>query len=295
MSRVRRRGFSMVELLILIGIVVLLAAIILPAVSRAREMGRRTVCVSHIGQLTAAWLTYATDNDGHLPNQWGSPAWRGGLTAEQLAAEGIRGLFVYRDPSTTIPRGQLWPYLRDLKTYTCPDDPQEFHWVNHAAAAGGPTGAMPGGTGTSYGVNPLLGDLGIPSGWPRPPRDPFKKPPYAAYRASTVSRIKSPAHTYVFIEDIDWQGIEFPSVPIYPNNLAGTLVPNGRLHLNRSGKAEGCSIAFADGHAIFWNYAIADAAASGFGESAFRDEFLQGKGPDVMQLAAWSGGPVPPK
>ena len=286
MQHVRRRGFSYVELLIVIGIIVLLVALVLPGVNRARELARRTVCISHIGQLTAAWLAYAGDNDGHLPNQWGSPAWHGGLTQQQLTTEGIRGLFNYHDPFATISRGQLWPYLKNLKTYTCPDDPQEFHWVNHLQ------GATPGGTGTSYGMNFLIGDVGIPSGWPRP-RLPTNKPPYAAYRALLISRIKSPANTYVFIEDIDWNGRESPSVPIYANNLATQVVPNGRLHLNRSGKAEGCSIAFADGHAIFWNYAIA--ADSGGNSDEFSEEFFQGKGPDVMQLAAWSGGPIPPK
>jgi prepilin-type N-terminal cleavage/methylation domain-containing protein len=282
-----RRGFTLVELLIVLGIIVLLVTIILPAINRAREMGRRSVCISHIGQLTAAWLAYAGDNDGHLPNKWGSPAWDSGLTLEQLASEGRKALGNYHDPCTKIPRGQLWPYINNLKTYTCPDDPQEFHWVNLQ-------GATPGGTGISYEVNPLLGDVGIPPGWPRP-HSQFQKPLYAAYRASSVSRIKSPVHTYVFIEDIDCQGVAFPSVPIYPDHLATTLVPNGRLHLNASAKAEGCSISFADGHALFWNYAIADAGASAFDESAFREEFIQGSGPDVMRLAAWSGGPIPPQ
>jgi hypothetical protein len=45
----------------------------------------------------------------------------------------------------------------------------------------------------------------------------------------------------------------------------------------------------------FLEYPIADASVSGFDEKAFTNEFLQGKGPDVMQLAAWSGGPIPPE
>jgi prepilin-type N-terminal cleavage/methylation domain-containing protein len=295
MNHVRRRGFSLVELLIVLLIIVLLVAIILPAVNRAREMSRRSVCISHIGQLTAAWLAYVGDNDGHLPNSGGSPAWDGALTQEQLALEGTKALWTWHDPSTTIPRGQLWPYLRNLKTYTCPDDPQEFHWVFYAVAAEPRQTTAPGGTGTSYGVNPLLGDLGNP--FPSLPLHvAWGKKPHTAYhynQASSVSRIKSPVHTYVFIEDIDWDGRAFPSVPIYPDHLS-TTEPNGRLHLNASGKTEGCSISFADGHAIFWNYAFAGASPGGDPESPFREEFTQGNGPDVMQLAAWSGGPIPP-
>lgn len=191
--RAQRTGFSLVELLIVLVIILLLVAIVLPAVNRAREMARRSLCVSHIGQLTAAWLAYAGDNDGHLPNKFGSPAWDGALTQEQLASEGPQALWNWHDPATTIPRGQLWPYLRNLKTYTCPDDPQEFHWVTYAFRNLPGQTVASGGTGTSYGVNPLLGDAGNPfptlplhTAWGKKPHTV-----YEYYHASLLSRIVS--------------------------------------------------------------------------------------------------------
>src|SRR5579863_6912646 len=70
-----RKGFTLVELLVVIAIIGVLVGILLPAASRAREMGRRSVCLSNIHQLTEAWLLYADQNKGQLCNSVGNPEW----------------------------------------------------------------------------------------------------------------------------------------------------------------------------------------------------------------------------
>ena len=113
------RAFTLVELLVVIGIIAVLLAILLPAVSRAREQGRQIVCANNEKQIAAAIFMYVNDNRGQLPliiapyppNQTPfeaicmvSPAWM------------------------DYDKGVLWPYIApDILTrqaiFNCPSDP----------------------------------------------------------------------------------------------------------------------------------------------------------------------------
>ncbi len=63
----RRAGFTLVELLVVIGIIAMLIALLLPALSKARESARMAVCASSLRQLHLASVSYANDNRGFLP------------------------------------------------------------------------------------------------------------------------------------------------------------------------------------------------------------------------------------
>jgi prepilin-type N-terminal cleavage/methylation domain-containing protein len=128
-SRFRRpRAFTLVELLVVIGLVAVLLAILLPAIRSARESSRRTVCLSNVRTLIQATLAYATAHDGTLPeasavNASGdgplSPRGSGQAPWTSYDAGGYPGGY-------TVPSigALLLPYLGDGRSmWQCPSAP----------------------------------------------------------------------------------------------------------------------------------------------------------------------------
>ena len=69
-TRHGKRGFTLIELLVVIAIIAILAAMLLPALSQAREKGRQAVCISNLKQLTLGFLMYAQEYREYFPTAY---------------------------------------------------------------------------------------------------------------------------------------------------------------------------------------------------------------------------------
>ena len=102
-----KKAFTLVELLVVIAIIALLMALLLPALERAREQGKRAMCLNNLRQLMIAWNVYADDNDdriitgntstgGHNPDGTCWVYWPGRGALQQQRIQGIEDVLLYK-------------------------------------------------------------------------------------------------------------------------------------------------------------------------------------------------------
>ena len=226
----RARGFTLVELLVVIAVIAILAGMLLPALASAKEKARKTLCLNNARQLTFAWTLYAGDANDRLVYNLGldrrQPVpppnrdlnWVNNVMTWELDADNTNTAFLAKSP--------LGPYLgHSPDVFRCPSDlvlsgvQRQAGWDRRVR---------------SVSMNAMVGDAGpnVQDG------SNVLNPGYRQYLK--LGDIQNPDYIFVILEE-------------HPDSIGDGYFYNNTedkewVHLPASYHNGACNFSFADGH-----------------------------------------------
>jgi prepilin-type N-terminal cleavage/methylation domain-containing protein/prepilin-type processing-associated H-X9-DG protein len=223
-------GFTLIELLVVIAIIAILAAILLPALSSARERAQGLICLNNTHQLALAWQLYADDHNGGLPYNLGMTP--GGSRTNINWVNNVMTWDTSSDNTNvaTLTGASLGVYAQgETRLYRCPSD-RALSSLQYAAGWSARI--------RSYSMNAMMGDAGdfTAGGFN------VNNPDYTQF--FKITQILRPAGIFVFLDEhpdsIDdgyfvnkayhWQWLDLPAS--YHNKAAAFSFADGHSELH---------------------------------------------------------------
>lgn len=232
----RPRGFTLVELLVVIAVLAILAALLLPALTRARERAQGIHCLGNTRQLALAWQVYADDHGERLPYNMGANGGRSIMTL-RTNLNWVNNVMTWELDSdntntATITEASLGRYAGgQTAIYHCPAD----RVLSPIQRKAGWTGRI-----RSYSMNAMVGDAGELSqkGYN------VNNPHYTQYFKTTM--IPRAADIFVFLDE-------------HPDSINDGYFLNRAYHpewvdLPASYHNGSTAFSFADGHSLLHHW-----------------------------------------